>query len=331
MAGVTVVVPSWNRRDLLMRVSEGLRRQTYPVDELIVVDNGSEDGSTSIAAEQGAKVISIGRNSGFCHAVNTGIREAKGPWVAVVNNDVEPAPDWLSRLMEGAEHEKAWFATGKLLSASRRDQIDGAYDTLCRGGCAWRAGHGRPDGPEWGIRRTIRFAPFTAVLFRTELFKRVGLLDERFESYLEDVDFGLRCAIKDMKGVYVPDAVAYHAGSATLGPWHRDTVRHIARNQVFLVAKHYSNRQVLRYAWAIFVAQALWGGLAFRHRAGLAYVRGKIGALRELSSVRTSLSEPAGSPAEGLDKILEESERELLGLQRSTGFDLYWRLYFALT
>ncbi len=218
MAGVTVVVPSWNRRDLLMRVSEGLRRQTYPVDELIVVDNGSEDGSTSIAAEQGAKVISIGRNSGFCHAVNTGIREAKGPWVAVVNNDVEPAPDWLSRLMEGAEHEKAWFATGKLLSASRRDQIDGAYDTLCRGGCAWRAGHGRPDGPEWGIRRTIRFAPFTAVLFRTELFKRVGLLDERFESYLEDVDFGLRCAIKDMKGVYVPDAVASTPVAQPLGP-----------------------------------------------------------------------------------------------------------------
>jgi len=331
MSGVTVVVPSWNRRDLLARVSEYLRRQTYPIDELIIVDNGSDDGSACLAVEQGARVISIGWNSGFCRAVNAGIREAKGPWVAVVNNDVEPAPDWLSRLMESAQDEDAWFATGKLLSASHRDRVDGAYDTLCRGGCAWRAGHGRPDGPEWGIRRTIRLAPFTAALFRTELFRRVGLLDECFESYLEDVDFGLRCAIKDMKGVYVPEAVAYHTGSATLGAWHKDTVRRIARNQVFLVAKHYSNRQVLRYGWPILVAQLLWGGVALRHRAGLAYLRGKLEALRGLAHVRASLSEPTHDHPESLDRILEESERELLELQRRTGFDVYWRLYFALT
>ena len=82
-------------------------------------------------------------------------------------------------------------------------------------------------------------APATAALFRADLFRRVGTFDATFESYLEDVDFGLRCALAGFSGAYVPDAVAYHWGSASLGPWNPEVVRLIARNQSYLVAKHY--------------------------------------------------------------------------------------------
>jgi GT2 family glycosyltransferase len=262
----------------------------------------------------------MGWNSGFSRAVNCGVRAARTPWLAVVNNDVEPAPDWLERLIASAEREEAWFATGKLLNGTR---IDGTYDLVCRGACAWRAGHGRPDGPEWGQPRRVRLAPFTAALFRAELFERVGLLDERFESYLEDVDFGLRCARAGFGGVYVPDAVACHAGSATLGEWHPETVRRISRNQLLLVAKHWPGRT---YGWPVLVAQALWCGVAIRHGAGVACFRGKAEALGKFRAMREAASE-SGEVA----GILEESERELLSLQQRTGFDLYWKLYFAFT
>ena len=177
--------------------------------------------------------------------------------------------------MAKLEPGSSWFATGKLLDAGKRDQIDGCFDAVCRGGCAWRCGHGRLDSPLWNQPRNIQLAPFTAAVFRSALFERVGQLDESFGSYLEDVDFGLRCAAAGLSGVYVPEAVGYHQGSATLGRWHPDTVRKIARNQLLLVAKHYPPNWVLRYGWPVFIAQTLWGFVALRHGALVSYLVGK--------------------------------------------------------
>jgi GT2 family glycosyltransferase len=156
------------------------------------------------------------------------------------------------------------------------------------------------------------------------LFQEVGLLDENFESYLEDIDFGIRCAAAGFQGVYVPGAIAYHQGSATLGRWHPDSVRKIARNQLLLIAKHYPPRWVLRYGWPVFVAQGLWGFVALRHGAAVAYLQGKSEGIRRFRSARGK------SPA-NLSAIVERSEGEIRDLQKLTGFDLYWKLYFALT
>src|SRR5437879_3362396 len=246
---VSIIVPVWNGRQLVERLLHGLRAQTHPIEKILVIDNGSTDGAPEAASRLGADVIRMGSNTGFSHAVNRGIQEARTDWVAVVNSDVEPAPDWLERLMEAAQQPNTWFAAGKILNAARRSQIDGTWDALCRGGCAWRVGHGRADGPEFSAERSIWFVPATATLYRRELFERVGLMDETFESYLEDVDFGLRCASRMCAGRYVPDAVAYHVGSATLGEWHPDVVRSISRNQVLLLAKYYPSRLLVRFAW----------------------------------------------------------------------------------
>jgi hypothetical protein len=325
MQSVAIVIPTWNRSALLARVLETLTQQTHPIDRVIVVDNGSTDDSAAVATRTGAQVISLAANVGFAAAVNRGIREAAGAeWVWVLNNDVTLEPDWLARILAKLDEGTAWFATGKLLDAQARERIDGSFDAVCRGGCAWRCGHGRLDSPLWNKPRTIQLAPFTATVFRAAVFDRVGLLDERFESYLEDVDFGLRCAEAGLGGLYVPEAVAYHQGSATLGRWHGDTVRKIARNQLLLVAKHYPQNWILRYGWPVFVAQALWGIVALRHGAPVSYLSGKVEGLRQFREAR-------GKPCASFPAILEQSEKEIREIQQSTGFDLYWRLYFALT
>ncbi len=330
MPGVTVVIPNWNRRDLVERLIAQLLAQSQPVAEILVVDNGSQDGSAAAARRAGARVLEMGRNVGFSAAVNRGIAETATELVAVVNNDVEPATTWLERLVEAIREPQVWFATGKLLNAADPGQLDGAYDALSRGACAWRAGHGRRDGPLWDRPVQIRFAPFTATLFRTELFRQIGPLDERFESYLEDIDFCLRAARQGRPGVYVPAAVAVHQGSATLGRWHKEVVERIARNQVLLVAKHYPGRDLLRYGWPILAGQALWGGVALRHGRLFSFLRGKLEGLAMFRAARREAA-PDGPGTEALSEILEQSEAEILRLQRSIGFDLYWRLYFALT
>ncbi len=323
-APVTIVIPNWNGAALLKGLLEELRRQTLLPERVVVVDNGSTDESVAIAKNAGAVVIELGENTGFSHAVNCGIQATRTPWIVVLNNDVSPERDWLANLLLAAEDANGWFATGKLLDAAERQQIDGTFDAISRGACSWRCGHARLDSPLWDQARTVCFAPFTAALFRTELFQRVGLLDENFESYLEDIDFGIRCAVAGFTGVYAPAAVAYHTGSATLGRWHPDTVRRISRNQLLLVAKHYPRHWILRYGWPVLVGQGLWGFIALRHGTALAYIRGKAEGLRRFREVR-------GSSQDNLPAVIEQSEAEIRELQRLTGFDLYWRLYFALT
>ncbi len=321
---VAAVIPNWNGAARLKKLFEHLAAQTRPIDRLIVVDNGSTDDSAAVAARAGASVIGLGSNTGFSHAVNCGIRAADAEWILILNNDVQPEPDWVRNLMETAMAKQAWFATGKLLDASRRDRLDGAFDAICRGACAWRCGHGKRDSALWNTLREIRFAPLTAALIRAELFERVGLLDEALESYLEDIDLGIRCAAQGLTGLYVPSAVAYHQGSATLGTWHPDTVRKISRNQLLIVAKHYPRKWILRYGWPVLVAQALWGLIALRHGRLLAYLAGKLEGVQLFRKNR-------GESCSNLAAILEQSEREIRELQSSSGFDLYWRLYFALT
>ena len=318
---ISAVIPVWNGRALLERLLASLAAQSCPAAELIAVDNGSTDGAPDAARAAGARVIPMGRNAGFAAAVNRGIRESRGDRIAVLNSDVELAPDYFEKLSAAG----GWFATGKILRTGTC-LIDGAFDLPARSGAAWRAGNGRPDGPLFSQPRAIFSAPWTAALFRAELFRRVGLLEESFQSYVEDVDFGVRCACGGFEGRYVPDAVAWHRGSAALGRWHRTTVRLIARNQVLLVARHYPPRLLRRWFWPIAVGQILWGLVAIRHSAGIAWLRGKWEGLYHFSYSRHPTSQP-----ELLEQVLAGGEQAILELQAKTGFDLYWKVYFLLT
>jgi GT2 family glycosyltransferase len=323
---ITAIVPVWNGRELLDRLLASVAAQTEAAAELLVVDNGSTDGAPELARARGARVIPMGRNAGFAAAVNRGIRESRGEWIAVLNSDVELAPDYFARLLGATVRPDAWFATGKILAAGSGNRIDATFDAVCRGGAAWRVGNGRADGPAFSFARPIWSAPWTAALFRAELFQKVGLLEESFESYLEDVDFGLRCAARGLAGQYVPEALAWHRGSATLGRWHPETVRRTARNQVLLVARHYPRRLLVRWCWPIFVAQFLWGAVAIRHGAGFAWLRGKRQGFRRFFAARGQTLD-----AKVLTSVLGANEDLIRSVQASTGFDIYWRLYFLLT
>jgi hypothetical protein len=325
---VAAVIPHWNRAELLSTALKSLAMQTRGFDEVIVVDNGSTDNSAKVARELGARFLPLGRNTGFAWAVNRGIEEAQADWIAIVNNDVTLDAGWLQNLLHAAEESQApvaeqkWFATGKTLSATDTSVIDATFDELSRGGCACRCGAGRPDAPVWNEPRPIRIAPMTAALFRADLFREIGSLDEAFESYLEDVDFGLRCSLRGFGGVYVPSAIAYHRGSATLGKWNSDTVRRISRNQVLLTAKHFGAQP----RFPILAGQLLWGLVALRHGRAFSYIRGKFEGLRKARTLgieKTRHSE--------LRRILTQSEQTILSLQRQTGFDRYWRVYFCLS
>ncbi|MCS7315477.1 MAG: glycosyltransferase family 2 protein [Bryobacterales bacterium] len=327
MGRVSVLIPNWNGRARLESLLPRLKSQTLAPAQVVVADDGSSDGSAEAAARLGAEVVRLPRRQGFAAAVNAGLRACTEEWIALLNNDVEPAPDWLERLLVAAESSKAWFACGKLLRQDDPQRLDGAFDLLCRGATAWRAGAGRLDGSVWDRPRRIHFAGFAAALVRRNLFEIAGPLDERFDSYLEDVDFCLRCALRALDGVYVPQARGRHAGSATLGRWSAASVRLIARNQLLLVALHFPPGWRRSFGRAVLVAQALWGLVALRRGAFRAWLKGKHEGWKMFHSVRGS---GPSTDAGRLAALLAESEREILVMQRECGWDAYWRLYFLL-
>ena len=329
---VAAVVPHWNRRDLLQALLANLGQQTRAFDEILVVDNGSADGSAAVAERSGARVVRLDRNLGFAAAVNRGIEATKADWIAILNNDVTLAPDWLATLLSAiekaaAEKEDAWFASGKTLMAGDLSRIDGTFDAISRGACAYRCGSGQPDGPIWNQPRRIRMAPMTAGLFQRRLFEEIGLLDEAFESYLEDVDFGIRCAIHDRWGIYAPAAVAYHQGSSTWGQWNKYSVRLIARNQLLLTAKYFGGLS----RWPIVAGQLLWGILALCHGCAGAYLQGKMAGMRVARSIPSQgLASGNIEAVSNIEAFVRESEQTILEIQGQTGFDRYWRAYFWL-
>ncbi len=327
---VTVVIPHRNRADLLESVLRSVAAQRLPADhrvEVIVVDNGSGDASAAVARDHGARMLSLGTNRGVSYALNRGIERARGDWILLLNNDVELAHDWIAVLLETADRAGAWFATGKIYDARQRHLLDGAGDAVCRGGSAWRLGHGRPDGPTFRESRKTYFPSATASLFRREFFTRAGGFDEEFFAYLEDVDLGMRAAVLGLRGVYVPQALAWHRGSETAGRWSDRSVFWITRHQLTIVAKHYSEPMLLRFGGPLAVAQILW--------LALVAARGKI--VPWLRGVRLGVTDfrnrwhPGSRPGEdALSRVLCEAEQEIERLQTASGWDSYWKWYFRL-
>jgi GT2 family glycosyltransferase len=316
---VAAIIPHYNRRDLLDPLFSSLHSQTRPFDEIVLADNGSSDDSAAHAERLGAKVLRLGKNLGFAAAVNRGIASTTAEWVAILNNDVTLAPNWLELLLQ----TDADFATGKILNAADPSLIDGTFDEISRGACAWRCGQGKKDSPVWNQPRAICMAPMTAAIFRKSLFAAVGPLDENFVSYLEDVDFGIRCALGGHPGAYIPAAVAYHRGSQTWGAWNKDTVKRIAHNQILLTVKHFGGQP----RWPIVAGQMLWGLVALRHFRGVSFLRGKISGWK---AARAVYRENIIKSEDRISRLALASEREIFALQRQTGFDRYWRAYFWL-
>ncbi len=309
---ISVVIPSWRGCAHLEALLPGISAQTLRPLEVLIVDGNSTDGTAELAAQSGARLINLGQNLGFAVAVNRGVNEAKASRIAVLNNDLRLAPDWLEKLAAA----DAPFAVGKVLDWERPEFVDATWDLLSQSGIPMRSGQGKRDGAYWNHPREIALAPWTAILLGRDYWEATGGLDEKFESYLEDIDIGMRGWKLGFRGRFEPGAVAWHRGSSTLGAWHPRQVRLSSRNQVRLLAKHGCANW-----WKAIVGQGLWGIAAARHGCLSDWLSGKWEGVR-------SFSEAATEADAGAIATLEE---ELFAVSAATGMDRFWRLYWTLT
>jgi N-acetylglucosaminyl-diphospho-decaprenol L-rhamnosyltransferase len=243
-APVCVIIVNYNGGSLLRRCIETLGAQTLPPREIVIVDNGSSDGSIAglenlpVMSSGRVRVISPGVNLGFAAANNLGASLAGTPWVATLNPDAFPEPEWLAELMAATirHPDAAMFGSTQLDAADVR-RLDGAGDVFHASGLVWRGHHGAPADslpPEGEV-----FAPCAAAaLYRRDVFQEVGGFDEDFFCYCEDVDLGFRLRLMGRKCIQVARARVHHVGSAITGRRSSFATYHSTRNRVWMFVKN---------------------------------------------------------------------------------------------
>ena len=243
---VSVVVVNWNRRELLRCCLRSLARQSYQDFEVLVVDNGSTDGSSALAEQaefQGRHHwIRNAENHGFCAANNQAIRRARGTYIALLNNDAESDPGWLAALvgaLAGAleRNPRIGMAASKVLSFSNRGVIDKVGHVIYPDGQNCGRGSGEQDRGQYDQPEEVAWPDGCAALYRKQLLDEIGGFDEDFFAYGDDAELGLRARIAGWRCLYVPQARVYHRLGATLGRHSERRAFLIERNRIWLAVK----------------------------------------------------------------------------------------------
>lgn len=239
---VSVVIPNYNGLKHLAGCLTSLEAQNLQGFEVIVVDNGSTDGSVAYikGSHLGTKVIELDRNYGFAAACNRGIEASYGRYIAILNNDTIVDPSWLSALYEALENNKeAGMAASKILLNMETREIDSVGMLIYPDGIARQRGRCEIDMGQYDDKTETLFPSGCAAMYKKEMLDEIGLFDEDFFAYCEDSDLGLRGRLAGWGAVFVPDAVVWHKYSGTMGQYSDFKVFHLERNRVWGALKNF--------------------------------------------------------------------------------------------
>lgn len=245
MEEITVVIPNYNGMKYMEDCLVALYHQEKetPKYKVIVVDNGSKDGSAELVEKQFPQVqlIRLTENTGFCHAVNVGIEASDTPYVLLLNNDTKVKTGFIHALYQTAiTSERIFSVSAKMLMWDRPELLDDAGDQYCVLGWAYSRGKGkRADKPEYNKRTPVFSSCGGAVIYRKSILEEIGLFDENHFAYLEDLDIGYRARIRGYRNVYEPNAEVLHFGSASTGSRYNEWKTGMAAaNSIYVLYKN---------------------------------------------------------------------------------------------
>ncbi len=280
---LSVIIPNWNGAAHLPTCLRALRAQTHPQLEVIVVDNGSSDGSQALIRAEFPEVqlIALPENRGFTGACNAGLRAARGAFLALLNNDTEADSSWAAEVVACfARHPEAGIVASKMLLFDRRDTFHAAGDFYTLDGRAGNRGVWQRDVGQFEREEYVFSACGGAAAYRRAMLDQIGLLDEDFFFSMEDIDLAWRAQLAGWRCVYTPRAVVYHKLSATGGGVTASF--YDGRNALWVIAKNYPTFLWRKHWRRVLTAQlaTAWQALrAWRGAAARAKLRGMAAGL----------------------------------------------------
>lgn len=245
---VSVVIPNYNGIEYIETCLDSMATQTMEEMEVLVIDNGSTDRSDEIVQEKypWVKLIQMGKNTGFCGAVNTGIQQSTAPFVLLLNNDTQAEETFVEKLYEAIRSdEKLFSCSAKMICLHERDKLDDAGDYYCALGWAFARGKGKSI-ERYNKAEDIFFSCAGAAIYRRSILDEIGLFDENHFAYLEDADIGYRARIHGYRNRYIPESVVYHVGSGSSGSiYNLFKTRFSSRNSIYLIYKNMPLLQIV--------------------------------------------------------------------------------------
>lgn len=284
---VTIIIPNYNGLAFMEPCIEALNRQSFKHFSILAVDNGSTDGSREWLEEHQIPAVFLEENKGFSGAVNVGIRQAKTPYVILLNNDTQADPDYVGELVKAIERSpKIFSVSSRMIQMSRPDLMDDAGDMYSVLGWAYQRGVGQP-AARYNKPCRIFAACAGAAIYRRRVFEEIGYFDETHFAYLEDIDVGYRAKLHGYDNIYWPAAKVLHVGSGTSGSKYNSfKVRLAARNNIYLNYKNMPGIQLLINFLPITVG--IWLKYCFFKKRGFEkdYVEGLKEGLRTVGKCR---------------------------------------------
>lgn len=289
---VTIVIPNFNGYAFLEDCLEALKPELNEQVKVLVVDNGSTDESVPfLKNRQDVVTIFLKENTGFCGAVNVGIKASNTKYVILLNNDTKVLPGYVQSLIDVMEQDETIFsASAQMLQMHAPNLIDDSGDDYCVLGWAFTRGKGK-SATKYNSPREVFAACGGASIYRRNVFEEIGLFDERHFAYLEDIDIGYRARLYGYRNVYAPEAKVLHFGSGFSGSKHNDfKVRLSSRNSIYLAWK---NMPTLQYVFNVpFLALGCLIKYLFFARKGLgaSYRKGVSEGLKLLKEPEVKVS-----------------------------------------
>ena len=240
---ISIIIPTWNSDATLPKTLKKLTQQTYQDFELMIIDNGSVSFDESKIKHDyrslNLKIIVLKENTGFAHACNLGAQHASGTWLAFLNADAFPQPDWLEQFHIYSQQYPTVSAFCSLITQAKHpDLIDGTGDVYNISGNAWKRGYGYPI--QTASKKPERiFSPNAAAAFcQRAVFMELGGFDEDFFSYFEDVDLGFRLNLAGYQCYFLPALRVEHVGSSSTSQDSDFAVYHHHRNSEWVFWKN---------------------------------------------------------------------------------------------
>ena len=244
---VSIIILNYNGDKFLENCLESIIRETNQSYEIIVVDNNSPDKSGEKFSKkyQKCNFILNKKNVGVSEGLNIGIRNAKGKFVVLLNNDLIVAPKWLEHLFDAHEIYGNGLYQPKFLKMKDRSVLDSAGNLISIFGFGFSREKGKKDTLQYNAIEEIGFAAGTCLFCTKEIFDKVGLFDEKLFAYNEDLDLGWRARLLNFKSYYVPKSIVYHHGSAQW-KWSGEKFYLLERNRWIVLLSNYNIKTILK-------------------------------------------------------------------------------------
>ena len=238
---VSAIVVNYNGGEMLQDALGSLLAQTWPGLEVILVDNASTDGSVESAQRRfGDRIVTVRnpRNEGFAGGNNTGFAAARGDWMFLLNPDAVCDPDVIAELMRfAADKPNVGQLACRVVRADQPNFFDSVGLLLYPDGVSRSRGWQEKDQGQYDRAEEVLAPHGCACALRKTMLDEIGVFDEDFFCYFEDLDLGVRGQLAGWKCWYVPDARVRHVKSATAGNYSVFKAYHVERNRLYCLWK----------------------------------------------------------------------------------------------